>query len=374
MTAAGESDRPGSLDVVLESSLREILSAIADGVIIVDGAGIVRFANPAAERMLARPASELVGQLFGFPLVAGETTELDVIRAGGSPLVVEMRAASMGWQGAPAILASLRDITDRKRTEDQRIDLVREQAARERAEAAVRARDEFLSVTAHELKTPVTRIRLIAQLASRLLERPDATSEDVRRRLEALDQETQKLSRLIVQLLDVSRLGTGKLPIDRRQVDLVKLVRDVIGGSQVDIDHHSVELIAPPELMATVDPLRFEQVVANLLDNAVKYSPDGGEIVVEIASALNGMVQLRVTDRGMGIAPEHRGGIFDRFYQAHAGNHLSGLGVGLFICRQIVELHGGQIEAEFPAWGGTRFVVSLPGDGGERPSPEHGSR
>jgi signal transduction histidine kinase len=114
-----------------------------------------------------------------------------------------------------------------------------------------------------------------------------------------------------------------------------------------------------------VDPLRLEQVVTNLLDNAVKYSPNGGAIKVTLAlrrarDTAADWAELSVRDYGLGIPPEQRGQIFERFYQAHGNGHKSGLGLGLYISRQIVELHGGEICAEFPPDGGTRFVVRLP--------------
>jgi signal transduction histidine kinase len=108
-----------------------------------------------------------------------------------------------------------------------------------------------------------------------------------------------------------------------------------------------------------VDPLRIEQVVTNLLSNAIKYSPDGGAIDVTLTSAADS-TRLEVRDHGIGIPPERRARLFDRFYQAHGEGHFGGLGLGLFISRQIVELHGGSLEADFPADGGTSFRVSLP--------------
>ena len=112
--------------------------------------------------------------------------------------------------------------------------------------------------------------------------------------------------------------------------------------------------------MASVDPVRFEQVIANLLDNAIKYSPDGGPIELELTRPSAASVQLAVRDHGLGIAPERRSQIFDRFYQAHGEGYRSGMGLGLYISRQIVELHGGELWAEFPPDGGSRFVVRLP--------------
>jgi signal transduction histidine kinase len=117
---------------------------------------------------------------------------------------------------------------------------------------------------------------------------------------------------------------------------------------------------APATLPALVDSLRLEQVVTNLLDNAIKFSPAGGQIDVELSEPAPGMGRLAVTDHGIGIPPERRQHIFERFYQAHDGDHVAGLGLGLYISRQIVELHGGAIEPEFPPEGGCRFTIDLP--------------
>jgi signal transduction histidine kinase len=121
-------------------------------------------------------------------------------------------------------------------------------------------------------------------------------------------------------------------------------------------------LRAPAEVPIWADPLRIEQVVTNLLDNAIKYSPEGGPIEVDVDSVEPGTVRLAVRDHGIGVPPEHRGQIFERFYQAETvpTKHASGMGLGLYISRQIVELHDGRIAAEFPPDGGTRFVVTLP--------------
>jgi signal transduction histidine kinase len=118
--------------------------------------------------------------------------------------------------------------------------------------------------------------------------------------------------------------------------------------------------LAPESCPARVDPMRFEQVVTNLVDNAVKYSPEGGSIEITLSTPDSSTIQLAVRDWGLGIPVERRDNLFDRFYQAHGEGHFGGLGLGLYVSRQIVELHGGSIEADFPANGGSRFIVTLP--------------
>ncbi len=229
------------------------------------------------------------------------------------------------------------------------------------AQRAIRARDEFLSVAAHELKTPITSMLGYAQMLLRNLT-PEGPLDEriVRRALQAIEQQSDRLSRLVSRLLDIARIEGGRLIIEPTVVDVVPLVQGVVATIQAGTGRHQIVVRAPAELYARVDPLRFEQVLTNLLDNAVKFSPASESIEVDISRTSLEMLRVAVDDRGTGIPPDEHGRIFDRFYQAHAGNHASGMGLGLFICRQIVEQHGGTIVAEPRANGGTRFLVVLP--------------
>jgi signal transduction histidine kinase len=179
---------------------------------------------------------------------------------------------------------------------------------------------------------------------------------------EEIRRQTERLGALIAQLLDVSRLQAGRLSLRTERLDLVPLVRQVL-DSLPESEAHTFVLRAPDHLVVRVDGLRLEQVLTNLLDNAVKYSPDGGRIEVEIRALTTPEVEIAVRDHGIGIPPERRAAIFERFYRAHTDSYRSGLGLGLSISRQIVELHGGTIAAEFPDDGGARFVTVLPMDG-----------
>jgi PAS domain S-box-containing protein len=233
------------------------------------------------------------------------------------------------------------------------------------ARAAVSIRDEFLSVAAHELKTPMTSLRGYAQLLVREFDRAGTLNpERARRAAFTIQVQSDKLARLVAQLLDVSRLQSGKLAVERRPSDLTMLVREVIDAARSQLKDHSLETHLPGELWASIDPLRIEQVVTNLIDNAIKYSPEGGLIEVGLTcDERTSLARVVVRDHGIGVPPEHRPHIFDRFYQAHAGGPLTsmaGMGLGLYISRQIVELHEGSINAEFPDDGGTRFIVQLP--------------
>jgi len=229
------------------------------------------------------------------------------------------------------------------------------------AQRATHLRDEFLSVAAHELKTPMTTLRGYAQLLGRSLGEGQIPPLGLLQRgVEAIDWQSEKLVRLTEQLLDISRIEAGKLQLSERQADLVELVRGIVHSVQETTQRHALTLIAPETCFATVDPMRLEQVVANLVGNAVQYSPNGGDIVVTISKPDPTRIELVVRDWGLGIPPDRRANLFDRFYQAHGEGNFGGLGLGLYVSHQIVELHGGTIEADFPGDGGSRFVVTLP--------------
>jgi signal transduction histidine kinase len=224
---------------------------------------------------------------------------------------------------------------------------------------AVEDRDEFLSVAAHELKTPVTVLRSFAQLLLRDIRRNGAsTPERTESALRAIEVQTGKLAHLITRLLDTAQIEAGKLRIEPVATDLVALVQSVLAQQQ-DGSGHAFVFDGPEQVEAMIDPVRFEQVITNLLDNAVKFSPQGGTVTVELRRDNSG-IRLSVTDQGVGISPDQREAVFGRFHQAHDAHHLSGMGLGLYIAREIVELHGGCVHVEECEHPGSSFVVILP--------------
>jgi PAS domain S-box-containing protein len=230
------------------------------------------------------------------------------------------------------------------------------------AQQAIAVREDFLSMAAHELKTPVTSLRGFAQLLVRQLDRTgEIGPERLRRGLDTINQQSERLFRLIARLLDLSKLDAGKLVLEPEIVNLTPIIERVVDGLSTTTDLHQIEIEAPESVQSLVDPLRFEQVVTNLVDNAIKYSPEGGLIKVSLAhQPEQHNIRLVVKDQGIGIPPVHRDRIFEPFYQAQTKG-FAGIGMGLYITRQIIELHGGRIELEFPEEGGTAFIVILPG-------------
>lgn len=236
-----------------------------------------------------------------------------------------------------------------------------ERHARIGAETALQVRDEFLSVAAHELKTPLTGLRANAQMIVWKLRKDGVeTPAWLNNALRIIDQQSDRLARLIEQVLDLSRLDQEKLVMARKPTDLTTMTEQLVESFSARAMWHQITLTAEPHLLADINPDGIERVLSNLIENAIKYSPNGGQIDVELRSTAAEQARFSVRDHGIGIPIERRSAIFERFYRAHAEDHRSGLGLGLYICRQIVTLHGGTITVEFPPDGGTRFVVSLP--------------
>jgi len=239
-----------------------------------------------------------------------------------------------------------------------------EQRARAEALAALHAQDEFLSIASHELRTPVAAVKATAQLAQRAIQRGQFDAARTTRHLETIARAADRLASLVEDLLDVSRLRTGQLQLRRELVDLKPLVEETVARYRGTESGHQFHLeVADGATVVYADPLRIEQVLDNMLSNAVKYAPEGGEIAVAISPDPYG-VTLTVTDHGIGLPPGQETRIFEAFGRAsNAATHqIPGLGLGLSICRQLVEGHGGRIWATSPGENqGTTVGAWLPG-------------
>ncbi len=234
------------------------------------------------------------------------------------------------------------------------------------ARGAVHARDLFLSIASHELKTPLTSLKLHAQ---RLVRRagaaglPPLAPEELSERARAMDQQASRLNALIDELLDVSRITAGRLRLLLEPVDLAMLARDVVERFGSPLASASGDLNAVGEW----DRLRLDQVVTNLVSNALKYG-DGKPVAVRVEATAT-RARLIVEDHGVGIAEEHQARIFDRFERFASERHFGGLGLGLWISRQIVEGLGGTITVQSEPGRGSTFVVDLPRSAASKPEP-----
>jgi signal transduction histidine kinase len=230
------------------------------------------------------------------------------------------------------------------------------------AQAAVRMRDEFLSVAAHELRTPITSLLGYTQFVQRRAARNPALDDRNRHALQVIEAQAARLSRLITSLLEVSRLATGHFHVQLEPLDLCALVRRIGEEVQPMLDGYTLDLAYPPQsVMIEGDALRLEQVILNLIQNAVKYSPDGGPISVSLELQDTDAV-LSVTDHGSGIPAAAMPHLFQRLFRAAstAQAHTAGMGIGLYVVHEIVARHGGSVEVTSEEGSGSTFTVRLP--------------
>jgi signal transduction histidine kinase len=255
-----------------------------------------------------------------------------------------------------------RDVTERRRAELEREQLLaRERAARHAAEAASRAKDDFLATMSHELRTPITAI----VGWSRMLRTRNLSGPAAARALEIIERNAQAQALLIHDLLDVSRIVTGKFRLENRPVDLAHVIEAAADSIRPVAEAKGIRLdldLEPEAGLIAGDANRLEQVLWNLLSNAIRFVPGGGQVQI-VLRRKGSRLELSVGDTGQGIAADLLPHIFERFRQGDcaAARQHGGLGLGLAIVRHLVELHGGTVRAASPGAGaGATFTVSLP--------------
>jgi PAS domain S-box-containing protein len=230
------------------------------------------------------------------------------------------------------------------------------------AQEAIHSRDTFLSIASHELRTPLTSLLGNAQLLKRRMDREGTFSPPYIRAIEVIVEQASRLNRMIAALLDISRIETGQLAIERQPMDLGALVHRVVIEVQASLQKHTVEYRAPEDiLLVHGDELRLEQVFQNLIANAIKYSPSGGSVVIRVEQQEN-RAYVIVSDQGIGIPPQEVPNLFQRFYRASNADaqYMSGMGIGLFVVKEIVTLHSGGVTVASREGEGSTFTVWLP--------------
>jgi PAS domain S-box-containing protein len=367
-----------------DERFRLAVDAAPAAMILVDRLGTIVMVNTITERVLGYTRDEIVGQSIERLLPArfqehhagyraafaadphsrpmGMGRDLYALHKDGSEVPVEIGLSPIDTAEGRFVLAAVTDITSRKQVEEERQQLLqREQAAHAEADAANRAKDQFLAMISHELRTPLNAI----VGWSDMLRRGTLPESRRARAVEAIYDSAKRQGQLIEELLDVGRIMSGKLRLERTAVDLQDIVRGAVDVVQVSRQAKRIDVTV--DIDASLGPLyadatRLQQVVWNLVSNAIKFTPEGGAVHVR-AHHRNSEVELVVTDTGQGIPAPFLAAIFEAFQQADGSStrRHGGLGLGLAIAKHLVEAHGGTISAESPGDGqGATFTVRLP--------------
>jgi hypothetical protein len=344
-------------------------------IFMLDPSGNIRTWNGGAERIKGYSAQEIVGSHFSrfYPeedVRAGKPErELAIAAAEGRYEEEGMRVRRDGSRfRASVVITALRDpdgklrgfakvtrdVTERRQAEEERVRLARFQEA-------TKARDEFLSIASHELKTPITSMGLQSELLLRMGD-PSGGGllPSAQPRLRAIHRGTVRLARLVQVLLDVTNITAGRLALRPEPLDLSSVIRDALERWRDDLTRARCALDARlgESILGHWDRSRLEQIIDNLVANAVKFG--AGSPIEVVAEAEGACAHLVVRDHGIGIAPDDQRRIFERFERAVPRKHYGGLGLGLWIVRNLVEAHGGEISVSSEPGSGSRFEVTLP--------------
>jgi signal transduction histidine kinase len=348
------------------SELEGVLSSMADALLMIDADGaLVRLNRAARELLCVDESSVVLGQAFdesqwdqwpdpGRVVAQALRPIIDRLHENRQPQELEVELPGhvqhiLSFRATPLYYADgiynggvivFRDVTAERLVE--------------------RFKDEMFSIASHDLKTPATVIKAQAQWLKRRVSAGAAARDDFEEGLTMIADQADRLSKLLNLLLDLSRIEAGHLELDLTPMDLRGVLISMARALQATTDSHLIEVHAPDGVIGHWDQRRIEEVVQNLLNNAVKYSPVGGRVDVQLM-ADDQQAVVTVTDSGIGLSAEDAPHVFERFYRGHMDRRLEGTGLGLYICHAIVTAHGGRIWAESNGIGqGSTFAFSLP--------------
>ena len=342
------------------------LEALPDGVVVVEADGTVVYVNAAAERLTRTRRDQLTGKPLddvlplcdaaGNPWWRCSARLRQLPRVRGVP-VRELQLAVGGRELRVDLTASL--VRDADGRVVQAVCVLRDASGRRRADVA---RGELISTLAHELRSPLTSVKGFTTTLLHRWERFD--DEQKRHMLKTIIMDADRVTRLIKELLEVSRIEAGRLELRRQEFDIPSMAAGILGRFEINHDGHQFQTSFPagfPSVYA--DPDKVEQVILNLVENAVKYS-DGGLVTVS-GEVTDDAVEVAVADQGVGIPADQLPLIFTKFYRREAKGAPSGTGLGLFIARGLIEAHGGRISARSEPGNGTEVRFRLPRGGAE---------
>ena len=360
-----------TMDITQQKQFQELLQSISHssplGIYIVQEDRL-QYTNPQFQKITGYDQSELQGRelLSLVPVEDSDVVKSSMVSTlqGGNPYPCEYRilnktgqikwalqtASPIHYDGREAILGNLMDITERKYLERKVIEY----------EELSKMKTDLLATVSHELRTPLATIKGYSTLMLDYFAR--LGGDEIRDYLKAVDYSTDRLSKLVDNLLDTSRMEAGLLKLDKAPVNIPNLIRNVVEEAGVRANHHKIVLFFESRLpRVNIDARRIRQVLDNLIDNAVKYSPPGTEITISAEKRPRELL-VSVTDRGPGIPLEELTNIFDRMYRIEQRLYTGadGIGLGLYICQRLVEAHGGRIWAESTLGQGSTIKFTLP--------------
>ncbi|MEO3403307.1 HAMP domain-containing sensor histidine kinase [Mucilaginibacter sp. CAU 1740] len=221
----------------------------------------------------------------------------------------------------------------------------------------MKRKDEFINIASHELKTPITSLKALLQLLERM--KGDLSNKMIPGLIEKANRNVNKVNDLVADLLNVSAMNDGQLQLNKTAINLAELIGDCVHHIRID-QQYEIITEGDTNIMVMADAGRIEQVITNFITNAIKYAPDSKKIMVVLSQTIDD-VKVAVTDKGPGILPEKIPHLFDRYYQVNdKSNHYSGLGLGLYICAEIIKKHNGKIGAISDPGNGSTFWFSIP--------------
>ena len=349
------------------------MDRLPDGIAVVNRDGTIRFVNRAAEQLFGRPERTLIGADLGFPLVVGESTEVELMRPSARPVTVELRIVDTEWEGEEALIVSLRDVSDRRRADERSAQLARERVARSQAEAASDAKSEFLTLMSHELRTPLNAVIGYSDLLD--LGIGGTLTADQRHQISRIRLSGQHLLGLVNEVLDLARVEAGRLTLKLGIGDGVRAMDSALAMVHPIAQSHGITVTSDPceeGVRFEGDEDRVRQILVNLLNNAIKFTPRGGRVHLSCGTVdrapddahVTGSgpwVFFQVVDTGTGIPREKLAAIFDPFVQVETGRTRSkdGSGLGLTISRRLARLMGGDLTVASELGLGSQFSLWL---------------
>jgi PAS domain S-box-containing protein len=370
-------------EALAERRFHELIENAPDAIVQMDENGTIAIANKATEMLFGYDHDELIGSGFGLLVPEGQhdaqeedrtsfvqvggswrmgqESDLRALRKDGTEFPVEISLSSITMERGVQVTAVIRDVTERRRSQEevrrlQESYMAELQSRREEAERLNRVKSEFLAALAHELRTPLHTIGGFAELLNEEME--GTLTKAQKEFVQHIRQDSQHLLQLIDDVLDFSRIEAGGMQVRTEPLPLRDAMAEAVSAIQPHAEAKGVALQTsdPGDALVMADPMRLRQIFYNLLSSAVKFTATGGEVSVT-ATSEGGLIRVTVADTGIGISPDEQSMIFKKFYQV--GYTPGGAGLGLAICKQLVEMQGGSISVESEVNRGTQFHFNL---------------